>query len=81
MTNNNINDTTNTATLSIIGMSCGGCSSRIDGVLGETVGIHQVKIDLAEKKGIFDYDPAIISAEQIISTIEDMGFDVSLDEA
>lgn len=60
--------------LSITGMTCSACSSRIERKLTKQKGISEVAVNLSTAKGRVVYDREILSEEDIIRLIEDIGF-------
>ncbi|KAF9584232.1 ATPase Cu transporting protein 7B, partial [Lunasporangiospora selenospora] len=67
-----------TTRLDISGMTCASCVSAIESSLMGLQGIHQVQVNLLAKSGVIVHDPAIIGVRDLISAVEDTGFDVSL---
>ena len=66
--------------LAITGMTCANCSGRIERVLGRKQGIYRANVNLASKRGLFEYNPAQITSEAIIAQIEKTGFGAMLDD-
>ena len=62
--------------LSIEGMSCGGCSSRLAGLLEKAPGISAINISHDDDSGEMSIDEAVISKDQVVAIIEKAGFDV-----
>ncbi|KAG0086986.1 serine/threonine protein kinase Ran1 [Podila epicladia] len=69
---------TTTTRLDISGMTCASCVSAIESSLMGLQGIHQVQVNLLAKSGVIVHDPTVIGVRDLISAIEDTGFDVSL---
>lgn len=44
-------------TLHIEGMTCNNCVNNIESVLAKKSGVVSARVDLAEKRGRFEYDP------------------------
>ncbi|EHL02172.1 putative Copper-transporting ATPase 2 [Glarea lozoyensis 74030] len=65
---------TTTTTLSVEGMTCGACTSAIEGGFKDVSGIKSFSISLLSERAVIEHDATIISAEQIAETIEDRGF-------
>ena len=61
-------------TLSIEGMTCGACTSAVEGGFKDVAGIKSVSISLLSERGVVEHDPDTISAEAIAEIIEDRGF-------
>ncbi|GAU09248.1 heavy metal translocating P-type ATPase [Desulfoplanes formicivorans] len=60
--------------LSIQGMHCASCSSRIERVLGSQDGIYEARVNLASESGTFAFDPTRVKLRDIRHAIEDLGF-------
>ncbi|KAG0036776.1 ATPase Cu transporting protein 7A [Podila clonocystis] len=69
---------TTTTRLDIYGMTCASCVSAIESTLMGLQGIHQVQVNLLAKSGVIVHDPTVIGVRDLISAVEDTGFDVSL---
>lgn len=67
-------------TLSVGGMTCGACTSAVEGAFKDVPGIKTFSISLLSERAVLEHDPSIISAEKIAETIEDTGFDASVVE-
>ncbi|KAJ3195461.1 hypothetical protein HK101_012028 [Irineochytrium annulatum] len=61
--------------LRIEGMTCGSCVNSIESQLSATPGVISGKVDLASKTGTVVYDPNLLEPWQIVSVVEDCGFD------
>ncbi|WP_029522840.1 heavy metal-associated domain-containing protein [Persephonella sp. KM09-Lau-8] len=70
---------TETVELNISGMHCAGCVAGIEATLKATDGVISASVNLATSKGVFEYDPAKITKEQIIAKIKELGYDASED--
>ncbi|KAG0234924.1 E1-E2 ATPase-domain-containing protein [Mortierella sp. GBAus27b] len=70
--------TLTTTRLDISGMTCASCVSAIESALGNLQGIHQVQVNLLAKSGVIVHDPTVIGVRDLISAVEDTGFDVAL---
>lgn len=55
--------------LSIEGMTCVHCATGIEKRLSQTKGVKQTQVSYPDGKGIFVYDPEIVSAEEITNAI------------
>ncbi|KAL2860730.1 Cu(2+)-transporting P-type ATPase CCC2 [Aspergillus lucknowensis] len=67
---------TNVATtaLAIEGMTCGACTSAVEGGLTEAPGVRSVSVSLLSERAVVEHDLVTISAEQLAEVIEDRGF-------
>ncbi|MCJ1312706.1 hypothetical protein MMC25_006382 [Agyrium rufum] len=67
-----------TTTLSIQGMTCGACTSAVEGGFKNLDGLVQFNISLLAERAVVVHDPTKLSAAQIAEIIEDRGFDASV---
>ena len=61
-------------TLSIEGMTCASCSSRIEKVVGEMDGVHNCQVNLATGQARIIVDSSRVTQRQLRKTIESLGF-------
>ncbi|KAL3476371.1 E1-E2 ATPase-domain-containing protein [Aspergillus californicus] len=66
--------TLSTTTLAVEGMTCGACTSSVEGGLAETPGVRSVSVSLLSERAVVEHDLSTISAEQVAEIIEDRGF-------
>jgi Cu+-exporting ATPase len=71
---------TTTAQLRIGGMTCASCVNSIEQGLSVIQGINAVQVSLLAESATITYLPSTITIQDIISHIEDMGFDATLIE-
>lgn len=60
--------------LSISGMSCAACASRIEKKLAITEGISSAVVNLSTEQALVDYDKNIVKVSDMITIIERLGF-------
>ncbi len=65
---------TATTTLSVEGMTCGACTSAIEGGFKDVPGVISFSVSLLSERAVIEHDPKILSPEQITEIIEDRGF-------
>lgn len=70
----------NKLTLSVTGMSCAACAAAIERGLKKKTGVSEVVVNLAAEKATITYDNALISKEEIIRAIEDLGYGVAAEK-
>jgi Cu+-exporting ATPase len=63
--------------LNITGMTCSACSSRIERKLSKQKGIKEVAVNLSAAKGKVVFDGEILSENDVIALINDIGFGAS----
>ncbi|KAH7569682.1 hypothetical protein JRO89_XS06G0241100 [Xanthoceras sorbifolium] len=59
------------------GMTCAACVNSVEGILRNLPGVKRAVVALATALGEVEYDPAVISKDDIINAIEDAGFEGS----
>lgn len=64
-----------TTTISVEGMTCGACTSAVEGGFQDIDGLYQFNISLLAERAVIVHDPSKLTAEQIVEIIEDRGFD------
>jgi Cu+-exporting ATPase len=67
-----------TTTVSIKGMTCGACTSAVEGGFQDLGGLIQFNISLLAERAIIIHDPTKLSAEKIAEIIDDRGFDAKI---
>ncbi|KAJ5230790.1 hypothetical protein N7489_011498 [Penicillium chrysogenum] len=65
-------------TVAIGGMTCGACTSSVQGALGSVAGVIQFNISLLAERAVVVHDPTILPASKIPDLVEDAGFDASI---
>lgn len=67
-----------TTTVAIDGMTCGACTSAVEGGFKDVPGIKTFSISLLSERAVIEHDPDLLTAEQIAEIIEDRGFDATI---
>ncbi|KAJ5871509.1 ATPase P-type K/Mg/Cd/Cu/Zn/Na/Ca/Na/H-transporter [Penicillium soppii] len=65
-------------TIAIGGMTCGACTSSVQGALSTVDGVIQFNISLLAERAVVVHDSTILPAHKISDLIEDAGFDASI---
>jgi mercuric reductase len=65
----NKNDELSIVTLNIEGMTCDHCAVSIENRFAKKAGIINKQVNYSKKSGAFSYNPALISKQEIIDTI------------
>ena len=65
-------------TVSIEGMTCGACTASVQSAFTGVDGVVQFNISLLAERAMVTHDPAVLSAQKIVSLIEDAGFDAAV---
>jgi len=64
------------ATLTVSGMTCGGCVRSVTNLLQALDGVAKADVSLEAQRAVVDYDAAKVSVAQMKSAIEDAGYEV-----
>ncbi len=59
--------------LDINGMHCGMCANGIQMMLSVKAGVKKADISWDTKKGVVEYDPKLITVEEILNTVASTG--------
>ncbi|QSZ29695.1 hypothetical protein DSL72_004212 [Monilinia vaccinii-corymbosi] len=70
-----------TTTLAVEGMTCGACTSAVEGGFKDVPGVQTFSISLLSERAVVEHDASILSAEQIAEIIEDRGFGATIVES
>jgi Cu+-exporting ATPase len=62
--------------LTVGGMHCAACSSRIEKVIGSLDGVESVAVNLATGGMDLRFDPAVLDLSPVLERVRDMGFTV-----
>ncbi len=61
--------------LDVFGMTCAACSTRIEKVLNKMDGMESATVNLATESASVEFNSAVLTADKIISKIQDLGYD------
>jgi Cu+-exporting ATPase len=65
-----------TATLSIGGMTCGGCAGRVEGALAGVEGVVSAGVNLATQQASVDYIPGLAGPDALRTAVAATGYQV-----
>ncbi|KAG8407654.1 Cu(2+)-transporting P-type ATPase [Metarhizium acridum] len=63
-----------TTTVAVEGMTCGACTSAVEGGFKDVPGVKSFSISLLSERAVIEHDPALLTPEQVAEIIEDRGF-------
>ena len=66
-------------TIPVIGMACSVCSANVEKKLQSLEGINSASVSLASRTALVDYDPNIISLEDMKREISNAGYDLVIE--
>jgi Cu+-exporting ATPase len=69
-----LDDSLTTTTVAIEGMTCGACTSAVEGGFKDIPGVKHFSISLLSERAVIEHDSDLLTAEQIADIIEDRGF-------
>ncbi|KAF4548448.1 E1-E2 ATPase-like protein 5 [Elsinoe fawcettii] len=69
---------TKTTTVAIEGMTCGACTSAVEGGFKDLPGLIRFNISLLAERAVITHDPTVLTAEKIAEIIDDRGFDATV---
>ncbi len=69
--------TTKQVTIPITGMTCANCVSTIERVTKKLPGIESATVNLASERGTWNFDPNVLTTDQIIHRIYDIGYGIA----
>ncbi|MDP4270971.1 MAG: heavy metal translocating P-type ATPase [Bacteroidota bacterium] len=64
----------------VMGMSCASCSASVESVLKMQQGVSSVSVNLANAMAMIEYDPDKTSPETLKSILNNVGFDLLVEE-
>lgn len=66
--------------LSVGGMTCAACSSRVQRTLGKTPGVLDANVNLMMANATIAFDPAVITPDALMAVVRKTGYDAELPE-
>ncbi|MBP5619023.1 MAG: heavy metal translocating P-type ATPase [Bacteroidaceae bacterium] len=66
-------------TIPVVGLACSACSANVEKKLSSLPGIHSASVSLASRTALVDFDPAVISLEQMKREVNDIGYDLVIE--
>jgi P-type Cu+ transporter len=67
-----------TVRIPVSGMTCAACSARVQRALEKQPGVADANVNLMMKTATVHFDPSVVSAERLVSTIEATGYGAQL---
>ena len=59
------------------GLHCSLCTGTIERALGQRAGVETVAVSLTHEQALVDYDPSLVSADDLVGTLHDIGYRIS----
>ncbi|PCH66283.1 MAG: hypothetical protein COC01_08485 [Bacteroidetes bacterium] len=73
-----VSNETKQVTLSVKGMTCGGCESKVCKALDKKDGVVSRTVSHKDGNAVVEYDPTKISEKEIVKAISGTGFKASI---
>ena len=73
-------NSTQTLSLPVLGMTCAGCASSVQSILSAQAGVVSADVNYATQQVKVAYMPELILPSQFKKALQDVGYDVLLDE-
>lgn len=70
-----------TVRLPVRGMTCGGCVRSVERKLSATPGVSKVQVSLESATATVEYDPAKATVPQLAGAVEQLGYEVPLEQS
>jgi Cu+-exporting ATPase len=67
-----------TTTLAVEGMTCGACTSAVEGGFKAVSGVKSMSVSLLSERAVVEHDASVISPEAVAEIIEDRGFGATI---
>ncbi len=68
-----------TKTIPVVGMACASCSAHVERKLNSLQGVQSASVSLPGRSALVEYDPSVISLEQMKAEINGIGYDLIID--
>ena len=63
-------------TIPVVGMACSACSANVEKKLNSLEGVHAASVSLAGRSALIDFDPSVISLDDMKREINNIGYDL-----
>ena len=63
-------------TIPVVGMACSACSANVEKKLNSLEGVHAASVSLPGRSALIDFDPAVISLDDMKREINNIGYDL-----
>ena len=67
-------------TIPVIGLACSACSARVEQHLSGLKGIESCSVSLAGRTALVEFDPEVITLEEMKREVNDIGYDLVIEE-
>ena len=67
-----------TVSFTVEGMTCASCSVAVRMALKKLDGVKEAKVSVADGLAVVDYEPARVTPQQMVETVDRLGYRASL---
>ena len=67
-------------TIPVVGMMCAVCSAHVEKKLSSLKGVNTCAVSLPSRTALVEYDPAVISLQQMRQEVEAIGYDLVIEQ-
>lgn len=67
-------------TLPVVGMACAACAGSVERKLNSLKGVTNASVNLVGRSALVDYDPAQVTLEAMKQALNDIGFDLVIEQ-
>lgn len=67
-------------TIPVVGMACASCSATVERKLRSLRGVNSASVSLIGRSALIDYDPDVVSLGTMKDAINDIGFDLVIED-
>jgi Cu+-exporting ATPase len=60
----------------IAGLHCSLCTGTIEKAIGRLPGVHKVGVSLTHEQALVEYEPRLVSPQELLTTLKDIGYTV-----
>ena len=60
----------------ISGLHCSLCTGTIEKAVGRLSGVHRVAVSLTHEQALVEFDPGVVTPQDIPRTLKDIGYSV-----
>jgi len=60
----------------IAGLHCSLCTGTIEKAIGRLPGVHKVGVSLTHEQALVEYEPRLVSPQELLATLKDIGYTV-----
>lgn len=71
-------NSTESVTLPVVGMTCAACQHHVEQALRSTVGVSEARVDLMAHRARVVFDPAVAQPDALVAAIRQAGYDAVL---